>query len=504
MSRQESRPGAASDVILLERAQSGDSHAFAELWKRHHRSAALVARQYTSSIDADDLVSEAYARIYQRVLAGGGPTGAFRPYLYTTIRNLASRWGGSQREVTVDELDDFVDVRTSDDAADRALDRALTARAFRSLPERWQSVLWYTEIEGMDPHEAAPLLGLTANGVAALAYRAREGLRVAWLQAHVSDVVPGGDCEWALARLGGHARRGLPRREEARLASHLTDCARCAIVSEEVDMVGSRLAFVMLPLILGAGVGGTLLSQLAAPGAAVAASVVPAAGLATATGAATATGVTVGTASGVAAGTPALVGAIALAAVIGGSVALGVATAPTSASQPEAAPAQVVDDDDAAGESSDAAASSGADDPSDSLIEVVGGDPSNLTTSLPAVGMVQDAVDGAIGAVTPTDAPSAQSAPPGAPVSATIDLDLSGRGTPGATVAAQVAGVVWATTTVGSNGRWSLQLDAVPQTAGSVTLTQKANGLLGGLLGDLLTPLSLDTGPLGIVVKLLG
>ncbi len=284
MSTQESRPGAVSDVTLLERAQSGDSHAFAELWRRHNRSAALVARQYTSSIDADDLVSEAYARIYQRVLAGGGPTGAFRPYLYTTIRNLASRWGGSQREVTVDELDDLVDVRTSEDATDRALDRALTARAFRSLPERWQSVLWYTEIEGMDPHEVAPLLGLTANGVAALAYRAREGLRVAWLQAHVSDAVPGGECEWALARLGGHARQGLPRREEARLASHLADCARCSIVSEEVDEVGSRLAFVMLPLILGVGVGGTLLSQLAAPGAAVAASVVPAAGLATATG----------------------------------------------------------------------------------------------------------------------------------------------------------------------------------------------------------------------------
>ena len=492
MSMQESGPGAASDVLLLERAQSGDSHAFAELWRRHHHSAALVARQYTSSIDADDLVSEAYARIYQRVLAGGGPTGAFRPYLYTTIRNLASSWGGSQREVTVDGIDDFADLQTSDDAVDRALDRALTARAFRSLPERWQSVLWYTEIEGMDPHEVAPLLGLTANGVAALAYRAREGLRVAWLQAHVSDVVPGGDCEWSLARLGGHARRGLRVRDEARLTRHLADCARCAIVSEEVDVVGSRLAFVILPLVLGAGVGGALLSQLAAPGAAVAA-----------TGAATATGVTVGTASGVAASTPALVGAIALAAVIGGSVALGVATAPTS-SQPEAAAAQVVNGDDEAGGSSDAPASSGTDSTSDSLIDVVGGDPSNLTTSLPAVGMVQDAVDGAIDAVAPTDAPVGQAAPPGAPVSAVIDLALSGRGTPGATVAAQVAGAVWATTTVGANGRWSLQLDAVPQSAGSVTLTQKANGLLGGLLGDTLTPLSLDTGPLGIVVNLLG
>src|SRR3982751_5124810 len=76
-----------SDTELIESARSGDTSAFAELWRRHFRPAARVARQFTS-IDADDLVSEAYARIFQRVLAGGGPTGAFRPYLYTTIRNL--------------------------------------------------------------------------------------------------------------------------------------------------------------------------------------------------------------------------------------------------------------------------------------------------------------------------------------------------------------------------------------------------------------------------------
>ena len=91
-----------SDAELIDSARSGDTSAFAELWRRHFRPAARVARQFTS-IDADDLVSEAYARIFQRVLAGGGPTGAFRPYLYTTIRNLASTWGAaSSHDVQVD------------------------------------------------------------------------------------------------------------------------------------------------------------------------------------------------------------------------------------------------------------------------------------------------------------------------------------------------------------------------------------------------------------------
>src|SRR4051812_20700474 len=196
MSENEGPKPTTSDESLVERTRSGDQRAFAELWRRHYRSGARVARQFTSSIDADDLVSEAYTRIYQRVLAGGGPTGAFRPYLYTTIRNLASSWGAASKDVPVDDIADFEDPDTLDDPVAFALDRTLTARAFRSLPDRWQSVLWYTEVEGMDPHEVGPLLGMSANGVAALSYRAREGLRKAWLQAHVSDASGSGECQW--------------------------------------------------------------------------------------------------------------------------------------------------------------------------------------------------------------------------------------------------------------------------------------------------------------------
>src|SRR3982750_2513311 len=103
MSEHDSSRVTTSDEELVQQARLGDQRAFAELWRRHFRSGARVARQFTSSIDADDLVSEAYTRIYQRVLAGGGPSGAFRPYLYTTIRNLASTWGAKSKDVQVDD-----------------------------------------------------------------------------------------------------------------------------------------------------------------------------------------------------------------------------------------------------------------------------------------------------------------------------------------------------------------------------------------------------------------
>ena len=84
----------------------------------------------------------------------------------------------------------------------------MIARAFASLPERWQAVLWHTEIEGARPAEVASLLGLTANGVAALAHRAREGLRQAYLQMHMSGAVRD-ECRPVAAKLGAYVRGGL-------------------------------------------------------------------------------------------------------------------------------------------------------------------------------------------------------------------------------------------------------------------------------------------------------
>ncbi len=329
-----------SDAELIERARSGDTRAFGELWRRHYRSAARVARQFTSSIDADDLVSEAYARIYQRVLAGGGPTGAFRPYLYTTIRNLASTWGAASRDIQVDMIEDFEDERIPDDPAAWALDRTLTARAFRSLPERWQTVLWYTEVEGMDPHEVAPLMGLTANSVAALSYRAREALRKAWLQAHVSDATASGECQWAMSRLGEHARDGLSARDDERLTAHLGACDRCTIVSEEVDEVGSHLAMVMLPLLLGGVAGGSLLATFG-HGTAAYASDLPIPDVPVALDTAMGSGVLAvpivgGLSMGAATGAGSLVGAFAVVAVILGGVALGVAPSVSAEADPGA------------------------------------------------------------------------------------------------------------------------------------------------------------------------
>ncbi len=104
------------DADLVLRTRSGDAAAFGELWRRHYRSGITVARSVSPGTDADDLVQEAYTRIYQSILRGGGPTGSFRAYLFTSIRNTAAGWGRARRETAFDELDIIEDPATTEQA----------------------------------------------------------------------------------------------------------------------------------------------------------------------------------------------------------------------------------------------------------------------------------------------------------------------------------------------------------------------------------------------------
>ena len=350
---------ARSDADLVLRTRSGDPDAFAQLWRRHYASGIAVARSITSAFDADDLVQEAFARIYQAIQKGGGPTGSFRAYLFTSIRNTAAGWGRARREAPIDELDTVADPSSTEQATNDALDRSLSAQAFRSLPSRWQEVLWYSEIEQMKPAEIAPLLGMTPGATAQLAFRAREGLREAWIQAHLSTAVPGSVCEWTIARLGAYARGNLGSRDRAKLDAHLSECARCLIVAAEAKEVSHRLAFVLLPLVLGVSGSGAYLAMLqsgtlpavalaAMPSSVVEGAVVAgtagAAGVCAAHGAAaagSASGGAGGSSGGSVGGFGALVGAGTAALVIAGAIVAaaavpGLTATPTSTSAPSA------------------------------------------------------------------------------------------------------------------------------------------------------------------------
>jgi RNA polymerase sigma factor (sigma-70 family) len=333
-----------SDAELIEAVRKGTVSAYGSLWERHVASAYNLARQLSRSpAEADDLVSEAFAKVLDTLRGGRGPDSAFRAYLLTALRHTA--YDKTRRDRKVELSDDVSTVsgvalaavsEEFDDTAVAGLDRSLAAQAFQRLPERWQAVLWHTEIEGQSPAEVAPILGLTANGVSALAYRAREGLRQAYLQVHLAETEDR-HCRAAAEKLGAWTRGGLAKREKAQVETHLDQCERCrSLAAELADVNGAMRGFVA-PLVLGMGALGYLATT--GGGGAAAGSVLIAGGAAGSV--AGAAGAAPRQFLGVAASGVALAAAIVLGLTAGGGEPQeipAVAAAPPSVSQQEPPP----------------------------------------------------------------------------------------------------------------------------------------------------------------------
>ncbi|MEJ7744967.1 MAG: sigma-70 family RNA polymerase sigma factor [Nocardioidaceae bacterium] len=246
-------PGATapSDPELISAVRGGDGHAYGVLFERHRGAAVSLARQIAGPSDADDLVSDAFIKVLRVLTDGGGPDVAFRAYLLTAVRRLhIDRIRANSKVTPSDEIEKFDPGVPFVDPAVSAFESTAAAKAFASLPERWQLVLWHLEVEGQKPAEVAPLLGVSANSVSALAYRAREGLRQAYLQMHLADTAAE-ECRWVTERLGAHVRKGLSRRDAAKVDQHLDECTRCAAVYLELTEVNSNLAAIIAPLLLG-------------------------------------------------------------------------------------------------------------------------------------------------------------------------------------------------------------------------------------------------------------
>ncbi|MFJ6720635.1 sigma-70 family RNA polymerase sigma factor [Streptomyces sp. NPDC091259] len=264
-----------SDADLLARMRAGNDGAYEELFRRHADAVRRYARTCCRDAHtADDLTAEVFARTLQAVRGGAGPDHSVRAYLLTTVRRVAAAWAKTaKREHLVEDFAVFAEQAAAgteaggglgglsgDDTLELGADvramheaeRSLAMQAFRSLPERWQAVLWHTTVEESTPSAIAPLFGLSANATAVLAVRAREGLKQAYLQAHVSSALSeGGDCARYADRLGAYARGGLRLRAERGLRRHLEECAKCRLAARELKDVNAGIPALLPVAVIG-------------------------------------------------------------------------------------------------------------------------------------------------------------------------------------------------------------------------------------------------------------
>ena len=249
--------GCPEDRALLERLRAGDDAAFGELFSRHCDAVRRLAMGIvTDRAEAEDLVAEAFFRVLQAIRRGAGPVDNVRGYLLIVARRVAWEWNGRRRDVPVSDEELDVRVGADPDTTGQSTERTLITRAFTSLPERWRSVLWKVEVEGERPAVVAGNFGLSPNATAALARRARQGLRAAYLQAHLTTETRPIGCRPVLEKLGAYTAGAIKGSELRRVTSHLSGCASCTAMYDELRDVCSGLrahaAYLTAPVV---GVG---------------------------------------------------------------------------------------------------------------------------------------------------------------------------------------------------------------------------------------------------------
>ncbi|WP_198681327.1 sigma-70 family RNA polymerase sigma factor [Lentzea terrae] len=252
------------DRDLLARVREGDDSAYGELFSRHADAIRRFSlRHVREAAEADDLTAESFFRMLQAIRRGSGPTDHVRTYLLTVARRVAWEWSGRRRDVPVEDEELGRRVEPVGDNANRRAEHNLITRAFSSLPERWRVVLWRVEVEGERPATVAPHFGLSPNAMSALARRAREGLRAAYLQAHLAADDGRSSCAAIRAKLGTFTAGGVQGVEERRIRAHLDTCSPCSQLYTELNEVCATLranaAFLIVPSTLGLAFAGKVL-----------------------------------------------------------------------------------------------------------------------------------------------------------------------------------------------------------------------------------------------------
>ncbi len=247
----------SSDAELISAARSGDPRAYDLLRERHAPAGLRFARLLTPSpAEAGDTVVETLSRVQHAIRSGAGPSEAFRPYLLAGIRRVnvdrthSQHTQHTQHTQAPPGAEVAVPGTPSVDRTGASLERSLTVKAFRAIPERWAAVLWHAEVEHCRPAELARMLGTSANEVAELRTRAIEGLRQAYLQIYRS-VRTQPECRRVAGRLGDYVKNALSQPARLQVTGHLDRCRDCSTAHAELAGIRAGLRGMVARAVLG-------------------------------------------------------------------------------------------------------------------------------------------------------------------------------------------------------------------------------------------------------------
>ena len=150
--------------------------AFEELVIRYRRSAVQFAFRYCRDhYLAEDLAQEAFARIFlqrKKFLLSGN----FRAYFFQILRNICIDYYRGHSKIKEEQLvEEIVSGEITGNQNNEHL--TLLKSLFRSLNEKYKTVLYLYEFERLTYHQIAKVMKIGQGQVRMLLYRARKKLK---------------------------------------------------------------------------------------------------------------------------------------------------------------------------------------------------------------------------------------------------------------------------------------------------------------------------------------
>ncbi|MEJ7634470.1 zf-HC2 domain-containing protein [Aeromicrobium sp.] len=216
------------DPRLVELLHNGGSDAYATLYGRHAYVARRLATYLGTRDEANEVVTEAFARTLELMRSGSESDTSFRAHLLATIRQESQR-RATRRLALAAEDDARSVIAPFGRLVGDSLGGSAVLAAYRSLPRHWRVVLWRLDVEGETPQDLAGELDLPLNEVSASIYRVRTALRLDYVQQRAKRDAPtsGNPCQETRAQLPALLRRTLSERDQVRVHAHLQTCSEC-------------------------------------------------------------------------------------------------------------------------------------------------------------------------------------------------------------------------------------------------------------------------------------
>lgn len=185
-------PGASDETFasVLRAAQVRAKWAVAALWVEYSPAvrAFVTAR---GSREPDDLTSDVFLVVFEKLPTFSGDAAAFRSFVFTlAYRRLVDELRMRSRRGETVELLDHEDPRTTSSAEDSAIDRLANERTVQlllKLPAAQADIMMLRIVADLTVEQVAQVVGKNPSAVKALQRRAVAQLRKQLPQTRIDD-----------------------------------------------------------------------------------------------------------------------------------------------------------------------------------------------------------------------------------------------------------------------------------------------------------------------------